>query len=123
MKKENLVILLLRWGLAFVFLYAGMSIFTNPTSWLGFVPSFFDFIVSRQTILYLHAGFDVLIGVWLLMKRGLFYASILSTLNLFGIIIFNIGSFDIIFRDIGLLFVSLALVILSYPDQKKQGKK
>ncbi len=119
MKKEHLVNFLLRAGLAFVFLYAGISIIANSNSWIGFIPSFFDKFVSRYAILYIHAGFDILLGAWLLSGKKIFYAAVLCSLNLLGVILFNLGSLDILFRDIALIFASLALVVLNYEKNKK----
>lgn len=122
MNRKNLVIFLLRIGLAFVFLYAGISILTNPTSWIGFIPKFMEVFVSGYTILYAHAFFDIVLGIWLLYWKKIFYASVLCSLNLLGIILFNLGSLDIIFRDLGLLFSSLALAVLSYEEEVLKNK-
>ena len=123
MNRKDLVVFLLRIGLAFVFIYAGMSILTNPESWIGFVPRFTEAFASRYAILYGHAFFDIFLGIWLLYWKKMFYASALCSLNLLGIILFNLGSLDIIFRDLGLLFSSLALAVLSYKEKEVSGKK
>jgi len=108
-------------GLAFVFLYAGISIISDPQSWIGFIPSsFLDNLLSKGSLLYIHAGLDIIAGLWLLFNKWIFYGSILATLDLAGIIIFNLGAIDIIFRDIGLLFSALALVILSSKNIDKE---
>ena len=113
MDKKYLASLLLRIGLAFVFIYAGISIFIEPSSWMGFIPGFVDVIISKEILLYVHGGMDILLGAWLLSNKKAFYASIVSSIFVFGIIIFNISSLDIIFRDVGILLSSLALAVLS----------
>ena len=121
MEKEHLANLFLRIGLAFVFLYAGISIIANPTAWIGFLPDFIDIFFSKRTLLYIHAGLDILLGLWLLSNKNIFYASLLSALNILGIIVFNLGALDIIFRDIAIFFTCLALAILNY--KKQLGKE
>lgn len=102
--------LLLRLGLAFVFLYAGVSIFLEPISWIGFVPSWIEnFGLSRTVALYAHALGDIFVGFWLLSGRLRFWAGISSFLFLFLIIVLNGTPLLLItFRDIGLAFSALA---------------
>ncbi len=123
MKKEEIAKTSLRLGLAFVFLYAGIKIFVDPSSWIGFVPNIFGDPFLRQIMLYLHGGFDILLGVWLLTNREVYYASILCSLNVLGIITLNITAMDIIFRDIAVLAASLALAALNYEGKEVAGKK
>ncbi|MDO8509202.1 MAG: hypothetical protein Q7S27_05980 [Nanoarchaeota archaeon] len=122
MDRKHLAIFFIRIGLAFVFLYAGIGIITNPDSWIGFVPKIVSKFMSTYVVLYSHAILDIILGVWLIYGKRVFYASILCSLNLLSIIIFNAGSMDIIFRDISILFSSLALGILSYGQANKYKK-
>lgn len=105
MKKETPFILL-RVGLAFAFLYAAISAFITPSSWLGFLPSF----LRTTTILALFSIVEIIVALWLLSGKKVFYASILSVLMLLGIILFNLGALEIIFRDVTILLAALALV-------------
>jgi len=114
MDKEKSISLVLRLGLAFSLLYAGISIFYNPTDWIGFVPQWVRELSGGGYLsLYGHACFDILLGLWLLSNKWTFYASILTALNLFSISLFNLSQLDIIFRDVSLIFMALALAILS----------
>lgn len=110
---EKKVSLFLRLGIAFTFIYVGFAAFANPNAWIGFIPEFVDNIIARSSFLKIHAVFDLLLGVWLLSNWKIFYASVVSALFLFGIVVFNLGALDIIFRDIGLFFAAVALVYLS----------
>ena len=121
-KKQNkdiLISFLLRSGLAIVFFYAGISAFLNPTAWIGFVPMWIRNIVSENIFLPIHATLDVVIGIWLISGKKIFYASIVASLTILSILIFNIGALEILFRDVAILFMALALVALSY---RKKGK-
>ena len=109
MNKEKSISLILRIGLAFTFIYVAISSFINPTSWLGFFPKF----LQKEIILTIFSIYEIFIGLWLITNKKIFYASILSSITLFGIIIFNLGAMDIIFRDVAILFAAIALAILS----------
>lgn len=113
MKKTNLADLILRFGLAFVFFYAGIAAFIEPNSWIGYVPNFIGNKITRAYALHLHSLINVMLGLWLLSGKKKFYAGIVSCIVLFFIIIFNLNNLDIIFRDIGILLSALALCFLN----------
>ena len=115
MNEKNIALAknILRFGMSFCFVYVAVSAWLSPQNWSGFIPLFARNIVPESFLLYIHAGFDLLLGLWLLTNKKIFYASILSALNLLVIIIFNFGSLDIIFRDIGLLAAAISLALLS----------
>jgi uncharacterized membrane protein YphA (DoxX/SURF4 family) len=111
-QKEKIVSLLLRIALAFSFIYAGISIFMTPDNWIGFLPDFVKNL-GGYSALYGHATFDLILGLWLLSNKWTFWASIISALNLAAISIFNLAQLDIIFRDVSLLIVAVALAFLT----------
>ncbi len=105
--------LLLRAGIGFVFIYAGVSSFLEPLNWVGFFPQFLRSLVPQNILLPAFSLYELGIGIWLLFGKNLFLASFLAAVSLLSIVIFNFGSFDILFRDLGLFFAALALVFLS----------
>jgi len=115
MNKQYLSNLLLRIGLAFVFLYAGIAAFISPNNWVGFIPNIGNFI-TKAILLQIHSAVNVLLSIWLLSNKKIFYASIISSIFLFGIIIFNISSFDIVFRDVAILLAAISLSIFNYKN-------
>ena len=118
-KKDILISFLLRSGLAIVFFYAGISSFLNPTNWIGFVPNFLGAIISKEIFLMIFSIFEILLGIGLLFDYKTFTLSILSSITLFLILFGNIMNLEILFRDVAILFMALALVALSY---RKKGK-
>ncbi|MBI2632508.1 hypothetical protein HYW75_05880 [Candidatus Pacearchaeota archaeon] len=112
--REVLVSFFLRAGLAVVFLYAAISAFLNPLAWAGYIPAFVQAIIPAKTFLHIHSIFNILLSVWLLSKKQVFYASIIASLALLAIIFFNYTALDIIFRDVAILFAAIALAIISY---------
>jgi len=108
---------LIRAGLAITFLYASVSAFLDPGAWVGFIPKFIKEIINPGIFLHIHSVGEVILSLWLLSNKKIFYASIASALALIGIIIFNISALDILFRDIALLFAAFALAALSYKER------
>lgn len=112
-KKELLISFLLRSGLAIAFFYAGISSFLNPTNWIGFVPNFIGAIIPKEIFLIIFSVYELLLGIGLLFDYKTFALSILSSVTLFLILFGNIMNLEILFRDIAILFMALALVALS----------
>lgn len=109
----NKVSFFLRFGIAFSFLYAAVSSFLNPNAWIGFFPIFLRNLIPVNILLILFSIFEIILGIWLISNKATFYASILASFALLGIIIFNFSSFDIVFRDVTILFAAIALAFLS----------
>ena len=115
MSAEKTVSLLLRIGIAFSFIYVAFSAYFNPTNWLGFIPDFATLgLMSKEAFLKIHVVIDLILGLWLLSGRKMLYVSLISAMFLAGIILFNLGSLDILYRDISILLSAVALAVLSY---------
>ena len=111
--KNALVSFFLRSGLAIVFFYAGIASLISPQNWVGFIPQFIQNNFPEFIFLSLFSVYEIFLGVWLLSDKKIFYASILSSVTMFFIIISNIFVFDVVFRDIAILFMALSLIIFS----------
>lgn len=109
--------LFLRLGLAFIFIYAAVSAFVNPESWIGFVPGFIENTITRGYFLFVHDLINFGLGIWLLSGKKVFYSAIASCLMLSGIILSNISSFLITFRDVGLLMAAIALAVMDHQNK------
>ena len=113
--KERCASLLLRCGLSFAFLYAAIAAFFDPFSWIGFFPSFAHSIIPNDILLLsLFGCMESALALWLLLGKRLFLPSVFAALLLFGIVAFNWKSMDILFRDVSLGFMALALCVESY---------
>ena len=112
LQKQNLPTLLLRAGLVFVFAYAGVSTLHNPDSWTTFVPNFVIHIMSPVTFLKLFAIFELVLALVLASGQYVRYAAGLAALSLAGLVAFNLNSLIVTFRDVGLVFMAVALFFL-----------
>lgn len=105
--------LILRAGLAFVFVYAGISGLVDPLSWIGFFPAFIFKIVSAQMAMPVFSLLEILLGFWVLSGVKIFWSTIIVTVLTVTIIVFNTSQFLVVFRDVGILAASIALLFLS----------
>lgn len=112
-KNPNVARWLIQLGLAAVLIYAGTSQLQKPNDWTTYFPSFVPSSISLITLVKVVAVFELLVAIWLLSGKYLKLAGLLCALTFSGIIIFNLHVLIITFRDIGLLFASLALVLLA----------
>jgi uncharacterized membrane protein YphA (DoxX/SURF4 family) len=104
--------LILRFGLAFVLIYAAISAFQQPFEWIGYVPSQLSHVVAPATALKLLSILQLIIGGWLIIGKYTKYAALATALVLFGVIVTNGSQLIITFRDIGLLAAAAALFLL-----------
>lgn len=114
MEQKPLISFFVRLAIAVPFLYAAISAFLDPTSWIGFLPGWIGNIMPREMALSIFSIFQIILSVWLLSGKGLRYSSVLASVTLLGITVFNLGALDIVFRDVGLLLASISLTLLAY---------
>jgi uncharacterized membrane protein YphA (DoxX/SURF4 family) len=107
---SNLTPILLRIGLAVVFLYACISSFKNPQDWVGYLPQFLRDRFSATMLLHVFSVWELVLALWLISGVYVRYAASLAALTLIGIVLSNFKLFAIEFRDIALVFAALALV-------------
>ena len=100
---------LLRIGIAFVFLYAAIASFAEPDAWVGYLPVFLRNIFPAGLLLSAFSVFEIIVSLWLLWGKYIVYPASLAALTLIGIIAANFGAMDVVFRDVGILFMVLAL--------------
>lgn len=114
MKKEELVSWLLRIGLASVLFYAAIDSFLNPIAWIGFFPAWMRAVVDGNILLPFFSVYELLLGSWLLWGKKMRYAGLLSVATFVGIILSNLGAFNLVFRDVTMVFSALALAVLHW---------
>ena len=114
MNSISIVSFLIRAGLASVFLYAAIGSFAEPDSWIGYMPMFLRNIFPADLLLTGFSIYQIILSLWLLSGKYVFYAALLSALTLVGIIVANLGVLDVLFRDFAILFSAAALAVLSY---------
>ncbi|MDL2341937.1 MAG: hypothetical protein QFB87_02585 [Patescibacteria group bacterium] len=104
--------LLIRIGLAVVFVYAAIDAFIEPAAWISYVPMFSNHFIDAKLALDLLSVFQIFLAIWLISGKFLKLSAIIAAAMLGGIMLFNIPTLLITFRDIGLVFAAVALLFL-----------
>src|ERR1700722_6132450 len=119
MENGKTVNLLLRIGIASVFLYAAVQTTLHPDDWIWFFPQFLRNLVPHAILLTGFSLYETLLSAWLLIGWRTTYAASLAALTLLGIIVANLSDFDIVFRDVAIFFAAAGLALGSYQKTKK----
>ncbi len=113
-KHLHLASFLLRIGIASVFLYAAVSSFLDPLSWIGFFPNLLTNLFPATFLLVSWSLFEIALALWLLSGKKIFYSALLASVTLFFIMVGNLGALDVIFRDFAIFCAALALTMLAH---------
>lgn len=108
---------IVRLGLAFVFLWFGLSQLFGPSSWIGLIPSWLVSLtgISATTFVILNGLFEVIagtllvFGIWTRIVAGLLFLHLIT-------IIFDVGLSAIGIRDIGLALATLSVSLYGQDD-------
>lgn len=112
--------LLLRIGAALAFLYPPLSaVFGDPYTWLGYFPPFLQGYLPDLVLLHAFGAVEIIIGLWILSGYKIFIPALIATAMLLGIVVFNLPQFEILFRDVTIACLTLALALMHWP--KKEG--
>ena len=111
MPPQKISRLLLRGGLAFAFLYPPIDALLDPITWIGYFPKFMHGIVPDMVLLHSFGAFKVAIAVWIIFGRKIRIPSILAAAVLVAIVLLNLQDFQIVFRDLSIAAIALALAI------------
>jgi hypothetical protein len=68
-------------------------------------------VIPAPTLLYLFSGYEIVLGLWLLSGKRLVVSSFFAFATLTGVVVFNLGALDLVFRDVGLAFAAAALAL------------
>ncbi len=121
--KNNAAATILRWGLAFVFFYAGVDALLDPSSWMGYLPAFLASSFSPQLLLTGFAAYEIILAVWLFAGRKLRWSAMFAVVTLAAITVLNFSAFLVTFRDVGLAFAALALFELARESERRKEEE
>jgi|SRR3989344_1989154 len=102
---------LIRVGLAWVLFYPAVNGFINPAPWLPFIPRFLIDFFPAQPMLVFFLVFQIILAFWLLSGRYVLYSGLVVFFYLLAVFVMNFDNLGTIFRDVPLIFVSLALAL------------
>lgn len=110
--EKKHVPLILRVGLGLVFLVLGANKATRPEIWVGWIPiQLKAFIPDANQFLIFNGIIEAILGLLLIIGLYTKIAAALSGLFLFFVLLF-FGADDITSRDIGLMAMAAAIILL-----------
>jgi uncharacterized membrane protein YphA (DoxX/SURF4 family) len=119
MESLSITRIVLRLSLALAFLYPALSGFIAPQNWVGYFPPFlFDF-ASPEALLTFFGIFEVLLALWILSGRYAVWANSIAGALLALIVLFNFPQMNVVFRDISLIGLAIALILLHRENHPK----
>lgn len=113
MNPHSLPHIVLRVSLAFSFLYPAVAGLIAPSNWIGYFPSFLLDMFPETGLLITFELFQIVLALWILSGKKPLWANALALFVLVAIIIFNFSQMDVLFRDISLAGIALALILLA----------
>ena len=111
MRHERLAHGALRVGAAFAFLYSPLRAIVDPVSWLSYFPQFVrELPVDPLVLLHGFGIIEIALALWILFGRNVRVPAMIATSVLLAIVAFNVADIDIVFRDISIALMTVALV-------------
>ncbi|HEY4473598.1 MAG TPA: DoxX family membrane protein [Candidatus Paceibacterota bacterium] len=112
--QERYAQVALRVGLSFAFLYPPLSALFDPNSWIGYFPNFLLDMAAGNELWLLHTFgiVEVIIALWILSGWRIRIPAGIAAFMLVGIVLFNLPSFPVLFRDLSIAAMAVALVFL-----------
>ena len=114
--KRDFADIVLRVGLAFAFLYPPLDAIVDPYSWIGYFPAFMHGFVPDMVLLHGFGLIEVVIALWILSGWKIFWPSLAALVLLLAIVAFNMPDFEVVFRDLSIAAIALALAISHRPS-------
>ncbi len=118
MNNQKNELFLLKLTIASVFLYAAVAATLQPDNWIGYIPGIIMQKFNGQILLFLFSLFQIILSIWILSGKKLFYSALLASLTLLAIMAANFSQLDILFRDFAIFFASLALMVIGYKKRR-----
>lgn len=105
--------LMLRAGLAFSFLYPPIAAYFDPMSWVGYLPYFMRGVVPDEILLHGFGVIEIVLALWLLSGVRAHIPALIMAVILIAIVILNPGNFPVLFRDLSIVAMAIAVFLLS----------
>jgi uncharacterized membrane protein YphA (DoxX/SURF4 family) len=119
MSQQEIGVIVLRLGLAAVFLWFGFSQVLESVNWVSWVPEWAVNLlhIPPAMIVLLNGSFEIIAGGLLALNILTRWVALLLALHLV-VLVFDIGLTAIGVRDFGLMAATFALFFLTSPKEK-----
>lgn len=109
--------IVLRTGLAFAFLYPPLNALVDPNAWIGYFPPFTRGVVDDMIMLHAFGVLEVIIAIWILWGRYIFYPAAAAFVLLVAIVVLDYTEFQVVFRDLSIAAIALYFTIKYRPGR------
>ena len=117
---DRTALMVLRGGVAFVFLYAAVAMVVQPDDFIGYFPSFMGARTDADLLLAGFALYEMAIAAGILSGRYTYPASLLATATLAAIVVVNVDAFDVLFRNVAIACATLAIALETRPSRGRR---
>jgi uncharacterized membrane protein YphA (DoxX/SURF4 family) len=121
MNRTAVADLVLRLGVAFAFLYPPLDALADPYSWIGYFPPFLHGLLPDLVLLHGFGLVEVVIALWILSGRAIFWPCAAAVLMLLAIVFFNAAEFPVLFRDLVIAAAASALAVSHAPRMARRS--
>ena len=121
MQSKVLVSWILRISLAFAFAFPAINAIFDPDSWIGYFPSFMQGIVDPILLLHSFGALEVVLALWVLSGWKVQIPAAIMALMLLAIVMFNLEQFQVLFRDLSVMGLAVALMCMPGQRQSRRG--
>jgi len=118
-KGQNAADILLRFGVAFAFLFPAVNALFDPVSWFAYFPSYLRGLAPEPVLLHGFGLLEVIVALWILSGKNIFWPCMAATLILLVIILTSFGDFQVLFRDLSIAAAALALGLMHWPKKEE----
>jgi hypothetical protein len=115
MRYSRLADLVLRASVALAFLYPPYAALQDPDGWIGYFPPFVANLGNELYLLHAFGALEVVLALWILSGWRIVYPALAASALLIAIVVFNLPQFEVLFRDLSIALVALALALLHWP--------
>ena len=109
---KDLPSLSLRYGLAFVFIYAGIVFTLDPQKGLEYIPKMIQDIIDPKIFIPIFTAFEFVLSAWLIWGKWSFYCALAAAITTVVITVPNLDQFNVLFRNVAIFSSAIALAAL-----------
>lgn len=119
MERNSTADILLRVGVAFALAYPALNAFADPATWVGYFPKFMHGVLPEALLLHSFGVLELVLAAWILSGKRIFIPTLIVTVLLLAIVLLNLSQFQVLFRDVTIAVMTLALAIMHKKDRAR----
>jgi uncharacterized membrane protein YphA (DoxX/SURF4 family) len=111
MERREIASVVLRFGMAIIFLYFGFSQVVSPDAWNSYVPSFLsNGVMTANNLVMINGILEITLGIFLIIGLYIKFSAIILSIHLL-FIAFSMGINPTAVRDLGLAIATFVVFL------------